>query len=50
MAVGTWAGNFVKRQNLSRKVLHGEGGSVNPEGIKEGVEEIREACKETLLR
>lgn len=45
MAGQKWAKNFVKRQNLRSKVLHGEAGSVNPERIKESMNEIREACK-----
>lgn len=46
MAGQKWAKNFVKRQNLQSKVLHGEAGSVNPELIENGMSEIREACKE----
>ena len=43
-----WAKNFVKRQNLVTKVLHGEAGSVNPnsEVIKKGMETVIHACKE----
>ena len=40
-----WFRNFVQRQNLKIKVLHGEAGSVNVELVKEGMEKIREACK-----
>lgn len=42
-----WAKNFVKRQNLVTKVLHGEAGSVNPnsEVIKKGMETVIHACK-----
>ena len=46
MAGLKWAKNFVKRQNLQSKVVHGEAGSVNEGLIKEGMGEIREACKE----
>lgn len=45
MAGQTWVRNFVKRQDLQSKVLHGEAGSVDPELVKEGMTEIREACK-----
>ena len=40
-----WCRNFVQRQNLKIKVLHGEAGSVNAQLVKEGMEKIREACK-----
>lgn len=45
MAGETWCRNFLKRQNLRSKMLHGEAGSVNPELVKEGMEKIRDACK-----
>ena len=45
-----WAKNFVKRNELHSKVLHGEAGSVDHEKIKEGMEAVRKACKDYPAR
>lgn len=45
-----WAKNFVKRAGLHSKVLHGEAGSVDPEKIKKGLEEVRAACEKYPAR
>ncbi|CAB1108038.1 unnamed protein product [Ectocarpus sp. CCAP 1310/34] len=41
-----WAKNFVARNGMASTVLHGQAGSVDDETIAEGVEKIREACKD----
>ena len=41
----TWMKNFVKRNGLNSKVLHGEAGSVNHERIAEDIKAIREECR-----
>lgn len=35
--------NYVKRSGLHSKVLHGEADSVDPDKVKEGLEEVRAA-------
>ena len=41
------AKNLVVRNGLASKRLHGEAGSVNPELVAKGIEEIREECRTT---
>ena len=41
----TWMKDFVKRNGLNSKVLHGEAGSVNHERIAEDMKAIREECR-----
>lgn len=40
-----WVKNFVRRNGLKSKTLHGEAGSVNPEEIEAGMQAVRDACK-----
>ena len=44
-----WAKNSVVRNGLPSKRLHGAAGSVNPEVVAKGMEEIREECKNYQL-
>ncbi|CAN0500057.1 unnamed protein product, partial [Ectocarpus sp. 12 AP-2014] len=44
-----WAKNFIARNGMASTVLHGEAGSVDDAAIAEGVEKIREACKDYKL-
>ena len=44
-----WGKNFVVRNGLASKRLHGGAGSVNPELVAKGMEEIREECEHYLL-
>ena len=44
-----WAKNFVVRNGLPSKRLHIAAGSVNPEVVAKGMEEIRKECKNYQL-
>lgn len=44
-----WTRNFVRRQGLDGKALHGKAGGVEGEAAKEGMEAIREAARHYAL-
>jgi hypothetical protein len=41
----SWVKKFVKRNNLSSKLLHGEAGSVDGAATAEGMAKLRDTCK-----